>query len=185
MAAIVWRGTRAELMRSLHLLPALLAGRRADPLGLAKGLQLRLGVTVLSKVQVAFVVKSRGGTGSDGIKWAPLAKRTLTKKRTGGTGKADALRDTGALLRSLTPGVDDRPSGAPGQLFELVAGGVIVGSKLPYAGFHQDGTEHVPARPIVPPDGRIPDAWAPDLEAAGVRGLIRAVELMALAGGIG
>jgi len=180
---IVFRGSRAQLRRALERLPQVLAGEAPDAHGIARGLQLRLGVALLSQVQQAFIVKSRGGRGSDGVKWAPLSPRTLTARRTGPGGSADILRDTGRLLRSLTPGVEDRPSNAPEQVFELGKGELTIGTNCPYAKFHQEGTERIPARPIVPVDGTLPERWERAIEAAAVRGLIAAVEELGRRGG--
>ena len=39
--------------------------------------------------------------------------------------------------------------GAPGNVFELSPQGVMVGTEIPYAAFHQAGTGKMPSRPIV------------------------------------
>lgn len=43
----------------------------------------RMGVALLSQIQQAFIVKSRGDTGSDGIKWEPLKPETIAQRRIG------------------------------------------------------------------------------------------------------
>lgn len=83
MATITFNGTRDDLRRALSQIPAILAGAAPDSLGLAQAIQLRAGNAALSKIQQAFVVKSRGGTGEDGIKWAPLAPATIERRRQG------------------------------------------------------------------------------------------------------
>jgi hypothetical protein len=233
---VTYRGTRPELREALHALPAVLAGTHPDPTGLARAVQLRVGVACLSQVQQDFLTKSRGGTGRDGIAWPPLDRRTVAYgrratrgelkalgvsgkrsrgfltpaqdrrwrqvygsrlarlrlelpeaaararaaqiawavvKREGARTKLDVLggrtvdigRDTGRMLRSLSPGVDDRPSGDPGQVFETPPGRVIVGSNVEYfPRFHR-------RRPVWPSDGTIPPAWWPAIRAAALRGI--------------
>lgn len=243
MARVTWNGTREELHALLGRLPAVLSGRAPDPLGLARGLQLRLGVALLSKVQQAFLIKSRGGTGDDGITWPPLKRATVAQRRAtaaerraaGATGRrvrglltpaqdrrwrrifatrrarfeaqglgpgaasaraaqaawavlkaegaltrlaafggrqVDTLRDTGELFRSFSPGVEDRPSGAEGQVFEVRPGAVTVGTnKKPW--HHAGVPGRLPARPFWP--DVLPDAWWRHLLGVYARGLARAV----------
>lgn len=233
---VTYRGTRPELRAALHAIPRMLAGTHPDPTGLARAVQLRVGVACLSQAQQAFLVKSRGGVGSDGIAWPPLDRRTVaygrraaraelkalgvsgkrtrglltpaqdkrwrqvygtrlarlrlempegeararaaqiawavvkkegakTKLEVLGGRKVDIGRDTGRMLRSLSPGVDDRPSGDPGQIFETPPGRVVVGSNVEYfPRFHR-------RRPCWPPDGSIPPAWWPAIRAAALRGI--------------
>jgi hypothetical protein len=187
-APVVFRGTREELRRLLRDLPLVLAGRAPDPLGIARGLQLRLGTTLLSKVQQDFITKSRGGVGTDGVKWAPLSPKTIARRRKGPKGKGkkkkaapapvDILRNTGELLRSLSPGVDEKPSGAPGQVFDVSRPGVIVvgTNKKPY--HHKGIPGRLPARPLWPVDGKIPGAWLPAIHLAAARGVLRAIALL-------
>lgn len=181
--ALVFRGSRAALVRALAAVPAALAGRAPDPVGAARGLQLRLSTALLSQVQQDFVVKSRGGVGRDGVRWAPLKPATLAArarargKAAAGAGKADVLRDTGRLLRSLTPGVDGVARG-PDQVVRTLPGAVVVGTNVPYAEYHQTGTRHLPARPVLPRNGRIPPAYWPAIGLAAARGVARAVVLL-------
>lgn len=239
MPRVVYHGGRAELLDLFgRQLPKILEGR-GDRADLMRGLQLRLGVVLLSKIQQAFVVKSRGGVGSDGIRWKPLRPETIAQRRAtaaerkqlgiGGKrvrglltpaedkrwraifyhtyaslvakygmsdkeakGKAaakawnilksegaktklavlggrqvDIGRDTGRLFKSLSPGVEDRPSGAAEQIFETPPGAVTVGTNVVYASrFHA-------LRPLWPRDGNIPDAWWPDLLKAALRGMAK------------
>ena len=250
MAEVVqFNGSRDELLALMSRLPAILSGQTADPLGIARGLQLRLGVALMSKVQQAFVVKSRGGTGEDGIRWAPLTRATIagrrttaTERRAAGVGgrrtrglltpaqdrrwrtifatrrarlilsgmspgaassraaaiawavlksegavtrlqvfggrQVDTLRDTGELFRSLSPGVEDRPSGADGQLFEVVPGRVVVGTNKK-TWHHRGVPGRLPARPLWPLDGTLPPAWWSHLLGVYRRGLaVALVELL-------
>lgn len=203
--ATVFRGTKSELRAILRSIPAVLAGRSPDPYGVARDIQLRMGVALLSQVQQDFVTKARGGTGRDGITWAPLKPATIARRRRSASDKRVARqqiaaakqagtkrptilelygsrpveigRDTGKLFRSLSPGVEDRPSGAEGQLFEVLPGTVIVGTTVPYAErFHRgDRKRNVPARPMWPLDGSIPLAWLPAIIGAAQRGVQLAV----------
>ena len=244
MQRVVFRGSRDQLRKLLASAPRILAGRAADPNGIGRGLCLRLGVALLSKVQQAFIVKSRGGTGDDGIKWKPMKPASIAQRRTtagerkqlGITGKrtrglltpaqdqrwralfasekarliakfglgdraasakaaqrawailksegaqtklavlgsrqVEIMRDTGRLFRSLSPGVEDKPSGAEGQVFEMPPGRVIVGTNVAYAGYQAR------MRPLWPPDGHLPAAWWQYLLRVGVRGLARATVLL-------
>ena len=195
MQQVVFRGSRAELRALLGTLPAMLAGRARDPSGnqIVRQMQLRLGVALLSQVQQDYVAKARGGVGKDGIKWKPLAPQTLARRRSGKPGKRvgmaaaragaqhEILRDTNRLFRSLSPGVEDRPSGAAGQVFRLQPGQVIVGTNVVYAATHQrgDADRNIPARPFLPV-AALPAAYWPAIVRALVRGLARAVELASL-----
>lgn len=73
---------------------------------------------------------SRGPTGEA---WQPLKAATIKRRR---QGSSKPLIDTGTLRGSLT----------------AVAGAsaILVGTNVPYAGFHQFGTVRVPARPYLP-----------------------------------
>jgi hypothetical protein len=221
-----YRGTRADVRRLLARLVGALSGKGADD-GTARAVQLRMGTAALSLIQQAFLIKSRGGTGSDGVKWPPLKPETIAnrrpapRKRKGerprglltpaqderwrkvygsrlarlraqGVAGAEALaakiawavvkgegaqtklavyggrtvdmgRDSGRLFRSLAPGVEDRPSGEPEQVFQTPPGGIIVGSNVPYAWpFHM-------LRKLWPAD--LPDAWWMAILGAGLRGV--------------
>jgi hypothetical protein len=225
-----YRGTRADVRAKLaQLVAALSTGGEA-----ARGVQLRMGTAALSLIQQAFVVKSRGGMGSDGIKWPPLKRATVAarrpppQKRRGerprglltmtedkrwraiygqslawlrakgeseGSAKARAAqiawaklkqagaktrldtlggrqvdigRDTGRLLRSLTPGVEGSPATVPEQVLKTPPGGVIVGTNVPYAAkFHE-------RRRLWPAD--LPDSWWERIMEAGMRGLVEAAQ---------
>lgn len=75
-----------------------------------------------------------------GTPWKPLAASTLAEKARAGYPLAPLVR-TGALRRDMTL----RPLG-----FESFSQqGLALGTRVPYARFHQRGTKHMPARPIV------------------------------------
>ncbi len=250
---IHFAGTLPEFDRDLRSILAALAGTDARAAQVARGLALRVGVATLSQVQQAFIIKSRGGTGSDGITWPPLARSTIAARRTTpaerraagvgskrvrglltpaqdkrwrqiyasrlarlrltlgeaaararaaqiawavlksegaqtrlglfGNRKVDIGRDTGRMLRSLSPGVEDRPSNAPEQVFEVLPSRVLVGTNVVYAErFHRGVPGKQPARPLWPLDGTVPDAWMGPIVQALATGLVRAIQLIAQGG---
>lgn len=88
MPALIFRGTRAELAQLLHTIPGVLAGRTPHAADLARSLQLRMGNAYLGQLQQDFLVKSKGGMGRDGIKWAPLSPVTIAQRRQSPADKA-------------------------------------------------------------------------------------------------
>jgi phage gpG-like protein len=70
--------------------------------------------------------------------WAPLAPSTIKRK-----GHDRILLETGALRESLVH------VGGPGNVAETASRGMIFGTEVPYAIFHQTGTRRMPARPPV------------------------------------
>lgn len=233
--ATTFRGTRADLVKLIRELAAA-AGGGTDSLGVMRPILAIAGVTLLSQIQSAFLVKARGGTGSDGVQWKKLQRKTIAARRTtaserktlgvggrrtrglltpdqdrrwraiyrstlasfaargvaggpalaaqrawailkseGAKTKLDVLggrtveigRDTGALLRSLTPGAEETAARPPGQILDIEPGRIVVGSNIPYAAsFHKD-------RPLWPE--RLPDAWWNAVCEAMARGLLRAI----------
>lgn len=85
------------------------------------------------------------GEAPDGTPWLPLKRprrrpRDRRKSRRAGTDKP--LRDTGLLMASVSArGVN--------TIDVMTATGLEFGSSLNYAGFHQHGTRHIPARPFL------------------------------------
>jgi hypothetical protein len=111
--------------------------------------------------------------------WAILkSEGAKTKLQVLGSRVVDIGRDTGVLLRSLTPGIRLDPTGAAppqvgtsapavdGQIVDLsVPGRLTVGTTVPYAPrFHAQ-------RPLWPTTGRLPEPWRAALAAAILRGL--------------
>lgn len=246
MLVATYHGGRAGLFALLARYMAAAGGDGVMAEEIGRGIATRMGVALLSQVQQAFIQKSRGGTGSDGIRWKPLKPETIARRRTtlderrqlgisgrrerglltqdqnrrwkgifasrltqlmargmeAGEAKAlaasiawailknegartllavlgsrtvDIGRDTGILLRSLTPGVEDRPSGASDQIFEVSPGLVIVGTNVPYASdFHRE-------RPLWPET--IPDAWMRAVNRAAARGISLGLAKMIERGG--
>lgn len=173
MVTVSYVGSRADLRRLLRRLPRLLSGDEPDSHGVVRGVQLRLGVALLSKVQQAYREKARGQRGDDGIQWKPLKPSTMARRRGKGIGGVEILVDTARLVRSFSPGVDDRPSHAPDQVFEMTTGQVVVGTNVKYAVYHHRGTKHVPARPFWP--AQLPRRWWEALLDVYRRGVVRAV----------
>lgn len=234
-----FRGTKEEVRQTIVDVMRAVAGHGPDPGNAARGVQLRCGVALLSKIQQAFLRKSRGEPSDDGIVWPPLSRSTIANRRPAprktkgqrprglltakedarwrkifaqmvamlrangtdestvmtvaariawaklksegaktklavyGGRKVDTLRDTGLLFRSLTPGVDDKPSNAQGQIFETPPGSVIVGTKV--KPWHHKGIPgRLPARPLWP--DVLPDHWWEAIHQAALRGLMRAVK---------
>lgn len=178
----VWRGTRAELHRELARIPAILAGKAHDPHGLGEIFLREVGREVLDLIYEAFLVKSRGGVGSDGISWAELKESTLERRRRKGVTHDRRLEEAGDLLASLKPG---EPGAVPNQVFKVEPGAVTVGSSDSKAEKHQNGRGHVPPRPITPPGGEIPPGWDEAMNEALERGMEKVVEEMCRRGGVG
>jgi phage gpG-like protein len=88
---------------------------------------------------------SHGVYGSGG--WAPLAESTLRRKRAKGF-PPDILRATGRLEDSLT--VEDHPE----HVQVATTDSLWWGTTVPYAGYHQHGTDNMPMRKVIePPEG--------------------------------
>lgn len=90
-----------------------------------------------------FGMTSRSYLGADAGPWKPLAASTIQERIRLGFGPEPILWRTGALMESLT----DRD--ADGAIFDVGPDHLTVGSDLFYAGFHQEGTSKMPARPMV------------------------------------
>lgn len=93
----------------IALLPIMFAGRAPDVLGVVQGFKARLAVAFWSKIKLAFIEKSRGGTDETGVKWAPLTKAYLAYQRRFGPGEKAALKAGAGLGKGnhLAPGGKD------------------------------------------------------------------------------
>lgn len=81
------------------------------------------------------------GGGRSG-KWKPLtAKYAKAKQRRWGT--QPILQASGKMYRSLTQ------AGAPGAVVEEGKQELAIGTSIKYAGYHQTGGKHLPARPPI------------------------------------
>lgn len=137
-----------------------------------------VGVELLSLSQQAYLVKSRGGKGSDGISWKPLAASTIkhrnrrgkenAKRKTTKSGKARPIGggvaigrgETGFQLSSASPGFSG-PDGKGGNLFRLTASEVTVGYNRTYSKYFDQN------RPLLPVT--LPDKWRKKCDAIVVR----------------
>lgn len=107
MSTVYFSGSREELRRIIALVPAMASGRVPDANGIAQAIQARGGVALLSKIQQAFLVKSRGGTDECGIKWPPLKRETIAQRRTTAAERKQ-LDIGGRRLRGLLTPDQDR-----------------------------------------------------------------------------
>lgn len=238
-----YHGSRSGLIDLIHQLSnaVALGGGNTIPADVVRGIHLRMGVTLLSKIQQNFVVLSRGGTSEAGYRWKPLERKTIAARRISNAGKkalgitgkrerglltptqntrwkrlysqnltrfilrgmaegaakslaaaiawntlkaegaqtklqvygsrtVDIGRDTGILFRSLTPGIEDKPSNADQQIFQVVNGFITVGTNVPYASaFHKH-------RPLWP--DKMPNSWMDAINAAASRGVALALVQM-------
>lgn len=136
-----------------------------------------LGVQLLSFAKFDYVAKGRGGTGTDGITWAPLKPATIERKnRKGFGGKRSKRRarartrsgkarpgsrqsqigvDTGLQLNSMAPGFRGG-DGKGGNFLKVLGSQVTVGVNRTYS-VHFDRR-----RPIFPET--LPISWRSALE---------------------
>jgi phage gpG-like protein len=77
--------------------------------------------------------------GPRGARWEPLTEQTVRRKA--GAGKL--MVRSGALRDSLTD------ENADGAIVRMMPDALELGTSLPYADYHQRGTEHLPARKLV------------------------------------
>ncbi len=141
-----------------------------------------VGVDLLSKSQQAYLIKSRGGTGSDGIKWKPLAASTVakrnrrgkqnTKRNTTKSGKArpmggsvDIGRDDGFQLSSAKPGYQAPSSKKKhgGNIFRLTNTSITVGYGMSYSKYFDEDRAMLPTV--------LPQKWRESCEAIAARWL--------------
>jgi len=86
---------------------------------------------------------------AEGTPWPELSPATLRRRHA----RTPILYKTGALLRSLGE------PGAAGHVEELEGYSLTLGSRLPYALYHQTGTRRLPARPIIVLSGARSERW--------------------------
>lgn len=104
-------------------------GRLMDAMADPSPAMRMIAEEIRGEVDLAF----RESRTPSGEAWTPLLQETVAKRR--GT-TAQPLRDTGRLATSVMTahGLDH----------------ATVGTNVDYAGFHQHGTRHIPARPFMP-----------------------------------
>lgn len=114
-------------------------------------------IAIESSVAVEDAIDSQFTLGCDpyGVPWAPLAESTKRRH-----GREDPpLTAEGAMRDSVT--------------VQATQSSIEVMIADP-AGYHQDGTDHMPARKIIPDDARgIPPAWDAAIHEAGMAVLDR------------
>jgi phage gpG-like protein len=109
---------------------------------LSKDFLKAVGLRALQWVNENF--EKQGGLLPGGP-WQPLKESTIARRRGGGVG-ARILQDTGRLRSSFDIyGVKERSNG------------VTIGTEVGYASYHEDGTEHLPIRKMLPPDVVVKD----------------------------
>ncbi len=111
-------------------------------------------ICVESSAEIEQAIDSQFTLGTDpyGKAWAPLKASTLKRH----PHRHDPpLTDTGAMRSSVTVQAT----------MDFI--GVTIADP---AGYHQDGTDHMVSRPIIPSDARgIPPAWEAAIRDAGMR----------------
>lgn len=134
-----------------------------------------MGIAVLSQSDQAYRVKSRGGTGSDGIKWKPLAESTVRQRNRRGrqnaaraTTKSGKARpaggtvsigiNTGLQLASASPGFK---SAGGGNIFRLSNSSITVGYGRSYSKYFDEQRELLPSV--------LPSSWRQILQGIAVR----------------
>jgi phage gpG-like protein len=120
--------TLDELVRHLGNRASILANPNLGQAWPAVGLYLQ------SQAQLNFA----GGHSPEGAAWATL--RHPSRRRGGPSAKP--LRDTGILMGSMT-------SNGPGHVDQRTPSSLTWGTNVSYAGYHQWGTRHIPARPFL------------------------------------
>lgn len=109
-------------------------------------LQTRINKETAKAIEVELRKQYETGTDPDGNPYSPLAPSTLARGRT-----PPPLTDKG-IMKANT------------KVFSTPKGWRIdvkrPGKNPNVPKFHQDGTAKMPARPIVPPAGKVPARWA-------------------------
>lgn len=157
--------TRNQVIDVVHqIIPTAM---RATPL--ANTMMRACGNAVLARIRRAFLVKLGGGTDECGTRWQPIKPSTAARK-----GNRDILRDKGPLLASLSPG-----SGSVAQVLRPAPGSVTIGSALPYARFHHEGTRRMPQRRLWAETRKWSVGWWQSLVEPAQAGLVKiAVKLV-------
>lgn len=130
-----------------------------------------IGVQTLSLAQIAYGVKSNGGTGSDGIRWKPLAESTKAKKSKRGkrndnrkaTKSGKARPAAGSTVIGIDTGLQ-RASGSPGftaagggNVLRVTPNSVTVGYGRSYSKYFDEERKLLPER--------LPEEWERQLDA--------------------
>lgn len=105
MVDIPFRGGKRAVKHSIRELLGQLTGKSPDRGHYARSVFYAIGFAALMDIQAAFLVKSRGGTGEDGVTWPPLSKEYLAYQRRFGDGEQAALKRKAGLNKSHHLGV--------------------------------------------------------------------------------
>lgn len=108
MPQAIYKGSHASLRNVLRQLPGIAAGRLPDPTGIVQNIQLRAGLAAQSRIRDDFVIKSKRGTGTDGISWPYLSKKYLAYGRRVSGNEKKELGTTGARVRGLLTKEQDK-----------------------------------------------------------------------------
>lgn len=107
------------------------AGRTVD----AQPAFIAIAELLMVETKEQFETEGRHASGG----WKPLKQATVTAKARAGQ-RVQILQRTGSLMDSLTQAGDGN------MIHKTYPDGLDFGSRVPYAGFHQTGTRHMPAR---------------------------------------
>lgn len=145
-----FRGTRADLYRRIDQMRRDLSEGRLVSSG-GSSLLVRIGLAVLQKAHEQFKLKVKGGTDDGGVRWPPLSRYTLQKRRrvhaaSPRTSPDDILVETGLTERSLQPGeqpqfAGQNPPYVAYQVFRLEGDAVIIGTSRQHALDHHEGRQ--------------------------------------------
>lgn len=120
-----------------------------------------VGRSYLAAMRRRFTINAAGGGD-----WPELSPVTLAKKLPKGVRRSGILKVTQRLYRSLFPTTDE-------NILQVNRRGVTVGTAVPYATYHQNGTRTIPQRTIlVNPDKETLDVMQKRV-AQGFRGLFK------------
>lgn len=114
------------------------------------------GAAMARAAQIAWTILKAGGT--------------KTKLEVLGGRQVDVGRDTNAMFRSLTPGLEADPD----QICEVGPGTITVGSNVPHAA-------HFHARRRLWPEDGLPESWNSAIAGAIGRGMVKAIAAQAAA----
>ena len=135
-----------------------------------------------TKVKARLMVKfgmsdAEASARASGAAWnAAKGSGEITKLQAFGYEKVDILRDTGKLVRSLSPGIDGQPG--PEGIMRTPPGSVIVGTREKAYHHFGNAKRGLPARHFWPPDGNLPEIWWEGLKLALQRGIGEAVVMI-------
>lgn len=96
--SVFFVGARREAVAIVQAVVDSLTGANGENADLAVAVKNAVGFEALADVTDDFLVKSRGGTGVDGVKWAPLAPATLAYGRRAPRGRGFAPGGKDGLL---------------------------------------------------------------------------------------